>query len=75
MFGILLASFLLNVLAQFVEWAGMISWLSMLHYYRPAIILQTRSLPAIDILILTGIALAFWVSAGIIHHRRRLCTV
>jgi ABC-2 type transport system permease protein len=74
-FGILLASFLLNVLAQFVEWAGMISWLSMLHYYRPAIILQTKSVPWADISILTGMGLVMWVSAGIIHHRRRLCTV
>lgn len=74
-FGILLASFLLNVLAQFVEWASMISWLSMLHYYRPAIILRTQAMPWTDIATLSAIGFITWTAGGIIHHRSRLCTV
>ena len=74
-FGILLLSFLLNFLAQFQEWAKVISWLSVMEYYRPAIIIQSGQFPVGDVSILLGLAFVFWTAALIIFQRRSICTV
>ena len=74
-FAIMLASFLLNFLAQFQEWAKRISWLSVMEYYRPAIIIQTGAFPWTDVGILLCMTLTFWVAAGVIFRTRSICTV
>jgi ABC-2 type transport system permease protein len=74
-FAILLASFLLNFLAQFQDWAKQISWLSMMEYYRPAIVIQTDEFPWSDIGVLLGLAAATWIAALAVFRRRSICTV
>lgn len=74
-FAIMLASFLINFLAQFQDWAKRFSWLSVMEYYRPAIIIQTGELPWTDVGILLCITLTFWVAGGVIFRTRSICTV
>jgi ABC-type transport system involved in multi-copper enzyme maturation permease subunit len=74
-FAILLASFLLNFLAQFLDAAKSVSFLSVIAYYRPAIIIQTGQFPLIDVGILLGITGVLWTTAGICFSRRSICTV
>ena len=74
-FAIMLASFLLNFLAQFQDWAKGISWLSVMEYYRPAIIIQTGAFPWTDVGVLLCIALTFWIAGGVIFRMRSICTV
>lgn len=74
-FAIMLASFLLNFLAQFQDWAKSVSWMSVMEYYRPAIIIQSGLFPWSDVWILTGIAVTFWVASGVTFSRRSICTV
>jgi len=74
-FAILLASFLLNFLAQFQDWAKQISWLSMMEYYRPAIVIQANEFPWNDICVLLGLAAATWIAALAVFCRRSICTV
>jgi ABC-2 type transport system permease protein len=74
-FVLLLASFLLNFLAQFWEFAERISFLGVLDYYRPLFILRDGTVPWRDIGILVGAAGAQWVAAGIVFDRRDVCTV
>lgn len=75
-FTILLASFLLNFLAQFQDWAKMISpWLSVMEYYRPAIIIQTGDFPWRNVgILLTGSFLA-WIASAVTFRMRSICTV
>ena len=74
-FAIMLASFLLNFLAQFQDWAKSASWLSVMEYYRPAIIIQTGMFPGFDIGILLCIASTFWIASGVTFRMRSICTV
>ncbi|MFM7057864.1 MAG: hypothetical protein ACKO2P_13170 [Planctomycetota bacterium] len=74
-FAILLASFLLNFLAQFQEWAKRVSWLSMMEYYRPAIVIQADEFPVGDVVVLLGIATGTWIAALTVFCRRSICTV
>lgn len=74
-FAMLLASFLLNFLAQFQEWAKRISWLSMMEYYRPAIVIQSNEPPLSDIAVLLGIAALTWTAALAVFRGRSICTV
>ena len=72
----LLASFLLNFLAQFQDWAKLISrWLSVMEYYRPAIIIQTGVFPWFDILALITISVLMWIASGLVFRNRSICTV
>lgn len=74
-FAVLLASFLLNFLAQFVEWAKELSpWLSVMEYYRPAIIIQNGLFPWSNVGTLLGLTAIFWTLAGICFSRRSICT-
>ncbi|MEZ6034722.1 MAG: ABC transporter permease subunit [Planctomycetaceae bacterium] len=74
-FATLLASFLLNFLAQFQDWAKSLAWLSVMEYYRPAIIIQTGLFPWQDVSTLLGIAVVLWISSGVIFKQRNICTV
>ena len=74
-FAVMLASFLLNFLAQFQDWAKSVSWLSVMEYYRPAIIIQTGTFPRLDIEILLLIAVIFWIASGVTFRMRSICTV
>lgn len=75
-FTVLLASFLLNFLAQFQNWAKIISpWLSVMEYYRPAIIIQTGEFPWFDIGVLATISGLMWIASGLVFRSRNICTV
>jgi len=74
-FAILVASFLLNFLAQFQDWAKSISWLSVMEYYRPAIIIQTHQLPWKDLAVLAGISFVCWTAGLLVFKERSICTV
>ncbi len=70
-----LASFLLNYLAQFWEPAKRVSFLSLMTYYRPFFILRGGSWPAADMAILAGMGSAAWLAAGVVFSKRDLSTV
>ncbi len=74
-FGIVLGSFLLNFLAPYWKYAGHVSFLSLLHYYRPVAILQEGSWPVADMVVLAGVGAACWLVAGLVFARRDICTV
>lgn len=75
MFAILLASFLLNFLAQFWDPAKAVSFLSVMEYYRPAVVIQSGSLPWTDVAVLSLIALTAWSAGGLLFRFRSICTV
>jgi len=75
MFAILLASFLLNFLAQFWDPAKNVSFLSIMEYYRPALIIKSGAFPWGDVLTLVAIALTTWTTGGLIFKSRSICTV
>jgi len=74
-FAVLLLSCLLNFLAQFQESAKTISWLSIMEYYRPAIVIQSGLFPTSDVQTLLGLAAFCWTTALVVFHRRSICTV
>ena len=74
-FLILLASFLLNFLAQFWDVAEHISFLGLLNYYRPLFTLRDGTVPWHDMGILLASAAILWTAAGIVLSRRDICTV
>jgi beta-exotoxin I transport system permease protein len=74
-FAVVLASFLLNYLAQFWSVAEKVSFLSILTYYRPLIILRDGHWPMRDMAILMILATLLWSVAGAVFARRDLCTV
>lgn len=73
--GVMLASFLVNYLAQFWSVAERLSALSLLHYYNPPGVLRDGSWPAGDMAVLIVAATALWAGAGAIFARRDLSTV
>lgn len=75
MFAIVLASFLLNFLAQFWEPAKTVSFLSIMEYYRPALTIQANEFPWKDVGILSTISLGAWLAGAVIFSRRSICTV
>ena len=74
-FGILLASFLLNFLGPFWSVAKRFSFLGLLDYYRPMIILRDGVVPWNNMAVLLGVAFILWTAAGVIFSRRDICTV
>lgn len=73
-FGIVLASFLVNFLAQFWSPAEPFAFLSVIEYYRPANILKTGSLPRGDIAVLLAVGGLAWIAGCEITARRNICT-
>ena len=74
-FAIVLASFLLNFVAQFWEPAQQVAFLSVIDYYQPARILQTGAPPYRDIAVLLIVGGVAWVLGGEVCARRSICTV
>ena len=74
-FVLVVASFLLNYLAQFWEPARRAAPLGLLRYYRPLVILRDGSFPARDVAVLLSAAVVLWVSGGLIFARRDLATL
>lgn len=74
-FAIVLASFLLNFVAQFWQPAKQLAFLSVMEYYQPVRILQSGHLPLFDIaaLLLTGSTA--WLLGSEVVARRSICTV
>ncbi len=66
----LITSFFINVLALFWSFAENISFIGLLHYYRPLPIVRTGEWPLTAMLALAAFAATFWV-AGLLHFRRR----
>ena len=74
-FATVLASFLLNFLAQFWEPARVLSFLSVLNYYQPMNVVSVGRLPLGDVVPLYGVGIAGWLIGGEIIARRSICTV
>ena len=74
-FALLLASFLLNYVAGFWKPAQRIEFLSILHYYRPLMILRDGLWPARDLTVLLIVALVLWLVGGLVLSRRDLATL
>jgi hypothetical protein len=75
-FAILLASFLLNFLAQFWRPAEIISFLSLMSYHKPLVVMRSGGgWPFGDMAVLLGFAAATWLAGGIWFARRDICTV
>ena len=74
-FGILLASFLLNFVAEFWEPAEKIAFLSVMKYYQPAQILLSGDFPIRDVAVLLSVGGSAWLLGGEVVARRSICTV
>jgi ABC-2 type transport system permease protein len=74
-FGIVLASFLLNFVAQFWEPARQFAFLSVMKYYQPAQILRSGDFPIRDVAVLLSVGATAWLLGGEVVARRSLCTV
>ncbi len=74
-FAVLLMSFLLNFLAQFWDPAKAISFLSVMEYYRPAIVIQSGEFPSADVGTLLTIGAVCWLVGGVTFRSRSICTV
>ena len=74
-FAVVLASFLLNFLAQLWEPAESVSFLSLLSYYRPFVVFREAGWPLGDMAILCTTGAAFWGLGAVIFRRRDICTV
>ena len=73
-FAVVLASFLLNFLAQFGGFARQIGFLSVMHYYRPLTVLREPSWPIAHMLILVTVGIIFWGSGALVFMRRDIRT-
>lgn len=70
-----LASFLLNSLAPFWHGAQKVAFLSVMHYFRPLLILRDGVWPIHNLLVLGAVAVIFWVAGACIFARRDIATV
>jgi ABC-type transport system involved in multi-copper enzyme maturation permease subunit len=75
LFGLLLASFLLNVLAEFWAPAQRLAIFSVLHYYQPARVMTSGAMNVQDLVTLVGVGSAAWVAGLEIVARRSIKTV
>lgn len=71
-FAVVLSSFFLSFLVQFWPSAEAISWVGLLHYYRPMEIMSQEIWPVGDILVLSGFGLVAWILGGLALARRDL---
>jgi hypothetical protein len=74
-FGIVLALFLLNFLAQFWDVAGAVKFLGVLDYYRPVEILAGGAWALRNMAILVSVAVVFWFAGGVWFARRDIRTL
>jgi ABC-type transport system involved in multi-copper enzyme maturation permease subunit len=74
-FVIVVASFLLNYLAQFWEPAQQLAPFGLLRYYRPLFVLRNGDWPTRDLAILLTSAAVLWSAGGVIFSRRDLSTL
>ena len=74
-FALVLASFLLNFLAQFWWLAKHVAFLSVMQYYQPAKILSSGVFPMRDALVLVTVAVTTWLLGCEIFARRNICTL
>jgi ABC-2 type transport system permease protein len=74
-FAIVLASYLLNSIAQLWGPAKSARFLSVLNYYKPLPTLRGGAFPVTDMLVLVGIGAVLWMIGGLIFARRDICTV
>jgi ABC-type transport system involved in multi-copper enzyme maturation permease subunit len=74
-FTVVVTSFLLSFLAQYWEPAKSLSFLSMLHYYKPLLILREAAWPMRDMVTLIICAAVMWLAGGLLFARRDICTV
>jgi len=74
-FVVLVASFLLNYLAQLWKPADRLSFLSLLAYYRPLVAFREHAWPVHDMVVLLVAAAFLWLAAGVVFSRRDICTV
>ena len=70
--ALVISSFLLNFIAQFWEPVQSLSFLGLLHYYRPAQLLLNGSVPVMDYVVLLAVAAVTLVAGAEIVVRRRL---
>ena len=73
--AVILSSFLLSFLTPFWEPANSISFLSLLDYYRPAVVFQEGGWPLKDMAVLVIVGGFFWMLGGVIFDRRDIRTV
>lgn len=69
-----LASFLINYLAQLWSPAERVWFLSVLRYYQPVVALRSGTWPWADVAVLGSVAGGLWIGAGVVFARRDLCT-
>jgi hypothetical protein len=74
-FGMVLASFLLNFVAQFWEPARRFAFLGVMEYYQPALILQSGEFPMRDVAVLLSVGGLAWLLGGEVVARRSICTI
>jgi ABC-type transport system involved in multi-copper enzyme maturation permease subunit len=74
-FALVLASFMLNFVAQFWMLAKKIAFLSVMDYYQPAVVLTSGQFPTADITILLTVAVVTWFVGGEVFARRSICTI
>jgi ABC-2 type transport system permease protein len=73
-FAIVVASFLVNYLAQFWTPAQRVEFLSVLRYYKPLFVMREGAWPWGKMGVLGGVAGVLWVVGGVITARRDLAT-
>jgi ABC-2 type transport system permease protein len=74
-FAIVVASFLLNFVAQIWPPAQQLAPLGILEYYRPVEILQSGAFPATNLAVLLAVAALTVAAGGEVMARRSICTV
>lgn len=74
-FAAVLASFLLNFLAQLWQPAKGFAFLSVMHYYKPLVIVREAAWPVWNLSVLTAVGVALWLLGGRVFSTRDICTV
>jgi len=72
--AVVLASFLVNFLAQFWTPAKAVGFLSVLDYYRPLQVVRDHAWAVGDMILLTSVGLGFWICAALLFRRRDIRT-
>jgi hypothetical protein len=73
-FAVVAGSFLLNFLGPYWALADAVSFLGLMEYYRPALILRDGIFPLADVLTLTAVSAVLWAAGMEITARRDITT-